>query len=258
MSAADGGQGEVVEMRMVHGRSQQQEARRQANLQTVTLSAAEKESVDRRRAESAERHRAASQDAERKKAGQNELQAKLARRRAASDTADEARDKRESKFAADKDYHEVTDGSVPEADEVRDEGVPKLAPDEQGDMRAPTAASVEGDVGAPGAVANELAAAEQRETAWASPSAGAEQTTTDDPKMTSSQACEDQTSHKAIVETEQSRPAAAVLAASQVDVGAALEVEEGPPSASHLAPAEHKAVQQRPPEKPTKCRCTLM
>lgn len=83
--AGDVDSGTNVSMGMVHGKIQLEERRRQAALQTRSLDEREREDIQRRRTRSSERFNEASKEAETRVDAASELQAKLARRRAASE-----------------------------------------------------------------------------------------------------------------------------------------------------------------------------
>lgn len=70
---------------MLSGKAQREEARRLADMQAKPLDDSAKQAIAKRRALSAERRTAAELDAANRAGGQSELQAKLARRRAAAD-----------------------------------------------------------------------------------------------------------------------------------------------------------------------------
>eukprot|EP00928_Gymnodinium_smaydae_P027949 TRINITY_DN21454_c0_g1_i1.p1 TRINITY_DN21454_c0_g1~~TRINITY_DN21454_c0_g1_i1.p1 ORF type:complete len:545 (-),score=165.55 TRINITY_DN21454_c0_g1_i1:292-1926(-) len=82
--------GEVVEAGMLSGAAQLAHARKQAGLQSRSLSQDEKFAIQRRRAESAERRRQHfdREAAESRRQGAEELKARLSRRRAASDASE--------------------------------------------------------------------------------------------------------------------------------------------------------------------------
>eukprot|EP00746_Dinoflagellata_sp_MGD_P019886 gnl/MRDRNA2_/MRDRNA2_146255_c0_seq1.p1 gnl/MRDRNA2_/MRDRNA2_146255_c0~~gnl/MRDRNA2_/MRDRNA2_146255_c0_seq1.p1 ORF type:complete len:365 (-),score=75.06 gnl/MRDRNA2_/MRDRNA2_146255_c0_seq1:141-1235(-) len=80
--------GERLSMGMVSGERQLAEKRRQAALQECSLDADQREEIQRRRADSVERRRQSLEEEERRTSGHSELQAALARRRAASETAE--------------------------------------------------------------------------------------------------------------------------------------------------------------------------
>lgn len=83
LGPADGG--EVMSMRMLSGKAQLEEARRQASLQTCKLTSEEKAEIQRRRSVSSERRRSV-ELLQATASGRDELQAKLARRREASES----------------------------------------------------------------------------------------------------------------------------------------------------------------------------